>query len=739
MTEALPSFRDRLAANVESAREHVKRWDWWLYALVSGTVTVWVACWFYSSLHQQTLYAKLWAEPQRFDSVAQHGLNGDWSAPLDDVFIHFDFARSIARGHPFEWIAGNGYSSGGTSLTYPFALALGYIVGFRGLKLMAWAGVVACVSVLALLLAARRAFTELPGVAAYLTPFALLSTGVLCWTLFSGMEVALFLGVWGACFVMWDDTLRAATCEASVRSGLLLGAGNLALVATRPEAAPTVAIFSLSAGWVVHKNLKNPKTTLRVIGSAALPGALLVLGQALVNRWLTGDFTAAGALAKLELHHPYLTLNEVWDKWLFHVKYQILRVTQYHLGDHAIYGWIVWLFAAAALVFQKTRRYALLLWASAAAWVLTVALNGQVRWQNERYTMPALAWLLLAATLGVVALLDCDYEKAAKRLKLTSSRGLRASLGLMVVGLSLTFVVHQRPRFIDQVWFFGRASRNILDQHVAAGLLLRKAVKPQPKRILLSDAGAIPYAADLPALDLIGLGGYRHMPFARAGRLGAPADLELIERLPKRARPDMMALYPSWWQVLPLWFGKRIEEVPVRGNVICGGQSKVLYRSNWSPFDGSGKPFGLPSTERVVDTVDVADIISEHDHDFELGRRGVGHVTMKMLPHPQKRSRDLWDAGRLLAPGVEPRFHLTGIDPKRLLRLSFRVAPAQSARFRVDVDEKPVGEVELSPGDSWQEEGIEVPAARLKTDIAIRIAPVGSGFALYHVWASQAP
>ena len=57
---------------------------------------------------------------------------GEWSAPLDDVFIHFDYARAAAEGHPFEWFAGNGYSSGNTSLLYPFVLAVGYLAGFHG-------------------------------------------------------------------------------------------------------------------------------------------------------------------------------------------------------------------------------------------------------------------------------------------------------------------------------------------------------------------------------------------------------------------------------------------------------------------------------------------------------------------------------------------------------------------------------------------------------------------------------
>src|SRR5438093_6578331 len=45
--------------------------------------------------------------------------HGNWPVPLDDTYIYFDFARSAALGHAFEWLPGNGYSSGSTSLVYP--------------------------------------------------------------------------------------------------------------------------------------------------------------------------------------------------------------------------------------------------------------------------------------------------------------------------------------------------------------------------------------------------------------------------------------------------------------------------------------------------------------------------------------------------------------------------------------------------------------------------------------------
>src|SRR5262245_58178831 len=96
-----------------------------LYPLVAAVATLVAARTFYGYMLVQT--------------------GGEWSAPLDDVFIHFDYARATARGYPFQWSMGNGYSSGNTSLLYPFVLSAGYAFGFRGPNLMIWAGVVACV------------------------------------------------------------------------------------------------------------------------------------------------------------------------------------------------------------------------------------------------------------------------------------------------------------------------------------------------------------------------------------------------------------------------------------------------------------------------------------------------------------------------------------------------------------------------------------------------------------------
>src|SRR5690606_22125374 len=112
-----------------------------------------------------------------------------------------------------------------------------------GLDLMHWAAVVACITTFATLLGARRMFRDLPPITALLAPVAMLSVGALNWTLFSGMEVAVFLACWALVYVLWDDLMRAIDSSKAKRSQVLvLGLACALLVSSRPEAAPIVAV-----------------------------------------------------------------------------------------------------------------------------------------------------------------------------------------------------------------------------------------------------------------------------------------------------------------------------------------------------------------------------------------------------------------------------------------------------------------------------------------------------------------
>jgi hypothetical protein len=226
------------------------------------------------------------------------------------------------------------------------------------------------------------------------------------------------------------------------------------------------------------------------------------------------------------------------------------------------------------------------------------------------------------------------------------------------------------------------------------------------------------------------------LPFARATRQHVAAGIELIERLSPADRPDVLAIYPSWWGDFPLWFGRRIDETPVRGNVICGGASKVLYLPRWESLDHSEQPFSLSPHERRVDSVDMADLVSEKAHGYTLSNGSVGHVMMKLLPNPVRPREDLWDAGRIVPPDVRESFTLSGLDPERPVTLILRAAPTEATPLQVEADPSVQRRADLPARDGWLEQRIELGtpgASRLSVHLqSERVERV-----LFHVWAVQ--
>lgn len=701
-----------------------RRWsfiDGALYPTFAGACVLYAAVAFYASMHRQT-----------------HGV---WSAPLDDVFIHFDYARATARGYPFQWSEGNGFSSGNTSLSYPFVLALGYLGGFRGLDLMRWAALVACISTLGFLLAVARLTDGLPRWVKYLIPPAVLSLGALDWSLWSGMENAFHLGVFGLALLPALALARAAerpgADTAALRRearglGWLAGLAGALLFLTRPESAVCVACFAVYAAIPLRRalGLRPAVTTVLRIGA---PGAVALVLQAIANRAFTGEWSANGAIVKLALNNPYMAAHDKWAEYLSLLEYVVLRNTQHHFADAIPWGWLVPALAAVPLFAKRTRKEAALLWANLVGWLVLVSLNGQVRWQNERYTMPAVALLLVLAALGLAALASpalftpSSPVAGASRLA-RAAKALRPGLAL---ALAAFFIRHQIPNMRDQIWFFGRASRNIRDQHLGAGELLRAI---SPRRVLVGDAGALLYASDRPGLDIIGLGGYHALPFARAGVHGLGASLELIERMPKTDRPDVMAIYPSWWGDLPTLFGSRLTGVPVVGNVICGGAEKVIYRADFRALDDSGTPRTLRLGEDIIDEIDVADLVSESAHRYTFPHPGMGFVDFHVLPDPSRRARDLFDAGRIIPPGQRETARVR--VPSAGGRLVVRTSVARPIHVEVTADGRALGRIAIEPNHGWSEASIDLPRG-LPGEVDLGLSPIEGDWLDCHVWLLQ--
>ncbi len=554
--------------------------------------------------------------------------HGVWPAPLDDVYIHFDFARSAANGHPFSWIVGNGYSSGGTSLTYPLILAVGYAVGFRGTSLGVFAALVAVVSLVDVARSLRAVVSGRR--VAFLAPFLLLGVPLLDWTWFSGMEVALSAALLSRAL---RSGAAAATASPHRRASYQLESGLYlaALSVTRPEctalALPmAVAVAHASGSLGVSWSLAR----------AALPTGFVLGAQALANLALTGELAAAGAVRKLVTSNPHASSADVAALVLTNLVRLRTEGLDLALGGSRATLLVV-LVGCVGVLDRRLGRFSMALLIGAAGSLLLVCFNTTAPFQNMRYVTPTLAMLLIAAFLGLALI----------------ARN-RAVGPLLAVVLAATIVGSAAPTWSRQVDYFARASRNIVEQQVEVGKRLA-AIPGSPHRVFVGDAGAIPYVSNMQAIDGLGLGGYRGLPFARASVQGGPAVIELIERLEPSERPDLLAVYDSWWLDLVPRFGKPLFSVTIEDNVICGDKTKSVYSADWTLLEDR-------SLHHPLDRIDVADLVDEAQHAFAIDGQRAGFVVGDVLVDASGFPR--FDAGRIIPEGGVARFVLRGRFPQ---------------------------------------------------------------------------
>lgn len=635
------------------------------------------------------------------------GVGRGWfPAPLDDVYIHFDFARSLGQGHPFEWIPGQGYSSGETSPLYAVLLALGWVLGFRGRALGVWAALLAVASVASLLGSIRRLVRPCPAWLAWLLSLLPLSIGIVDWALFSGMEVAVFVAALGRALEALARA-RGNRRGGPTRETLQwrLGAWGAALVLLRPEAVAIVAVFAIVAARGAGRR-SGFATLLR----ASIPGALATLTVLGTNLVATGDARSAGAQLKLLSSNPYMSdvdRARVFAENLVTFWVKVVR------GELAVVPGLVIVLPVLSLLGlarrgQRAVSAACLL--SALGWILLVSWNGNAPHHNFRYYVPALVLVCVSAALGLAA---------AARLR-------HGTIFATVLGAASIAIA--APKVPAQVRHFRSSSANIRDQHIEIGE--RVAQLPEGARVLLGDAGAIPYVSNRAAVDALGLGGYRRVPFAHAAVHGEAATIELIERLDPSERPTHFALYPNWFGALTSRFGVEIDRVTIEGNVICGSPTKAIYRADWSTLD---VPRPLASGT-YVDELDVGDVIDEGNHAYTPPLPHGGWTTLDVLADGSGARR--FDGGRTIPDGTSESFVV-------------KHGSSEPVTLRVRIDPRARGIV-LRTRQRSQELVLDAPrdgswrtATALLDGIqageVVTLEARGGEYRNYHVWIEREP
>lgn len=472
--------------------------------------------------------------------------------PLDDAWIHLEFARHLAAGdglafEPGARVAGSTAPLWTALLSLPFSASFDPVAGGKALGAAFFLLTIVAAGRLARALGLDRGFTLL---AACLVA----ATGWLVWGALSGLEIPLFT------LLSLVGIERHLAERGSERLSLALPILGLAAVA-RPEGLLLLALAigdgALAAGSAAARRalaagaavaalpLVAVAVAYSAMGGSPFPTTLAAKAGGL-TRLLPDGRSLYAALGVFFRTQPLLTLAAGAGA---------LRLAE-RLGKPESRGLLpaLWFF---------TLPVAQSLFESPA---------GPLLGNFGRYLFPLLPVLVV---LGVVG-----FEGLGERLtEILSPVRRRLATGTLLALLAL-------PTLGDLVRVAGRFAqsvRNVRESDVAMAAWLAPRL-PDAALLAVHDVGALGYFLPNPLIDLAGiLDPEARAAMAAAEATGAGWEAGLLEFLARR-RPDYLVVFPDFVPFLarPGLSFRLVHEIAIGDNITMGGDRLALYATPWN-------------------------------------------------------------------------------------------------------------------------------------------------------------
>lgn len=635
---------------------------------------------------------------------------GHPAATLDDAYIHFQYARAFAEGHPLRYHVGDAVSSGATSLLWPAALAPFWLVGLRGDGLVwaAWLLSFAALGGLACEVAriTRRLTGDQGAIGAGAMVFA--SSG-LVWSAASGMEVVPLAWMIARAVRVASEWAEAEPAKRTVGGRRQLVLLAVALPLLRPEGA----LFSLFAGATLAAFPREGSRRERAWAAAPFL-APLVLPLLL---WLfTGSARSSTMTVKLLVGNPYYPLATLVPRIGANVRVLVATLlngevwSQEFLPAHFAPMWMAGLVAVATMGVQRRVRWR-------AAGVILFALTMFVPcaydtflWNRLRYLWPFFpGWLIGAA---------CAAELTSELLAQVRHKWKRS--GPILCGVVVGALAMKVDFAMDDV---AESASGIARQQCELGRWAKKAL-PEEARIGVNDTGAIAYFGERRTFDIVGLTTPKEARYWVAGAGSRLEHYEDLARTTPSLLPTHFIVYPEWMGCDAV-LGTVLNEAIVRDSSILGGQVMRAYEAEYSSLGSGERPWTSPG--EPLDVLDVAGLESEEAHDYAL----LGAASGEQVAHAggAPDARPVVDGGRTRR--TRERFVLRIPATARVLVARLQGEAAGPAK--VTIDGTPAGTMDL-PFDGWGEVTLELPPAlrgRERAQIAVDAAVP---FTAFHYW-----
>ncbi|MCI0711552.1 MAG: hypothetical protein L0154_15460 [Chloroflexi bacterium] len=552
--------------------------------------------------------------------------------PLDDTYIHFQYARQMASGDPYAYNPGQPPTSGATSFLYTPLLAVGYLIGFQGLALGYWAvalgyGFLILSGWLIYKLVAAETGNEWIGLG-FALGFA--PGGPFIWAALSGMETIGFtFAVLLAAYAYYRNNTRL----------------TLAAIVIVALARPEGAVVALSLGVVMALNRRHQ---WREAITPLLVAMLVVSIQPIINYLITGSLSATGNQAKSIL---YETLQP-FDERIITVLQQWLRLwrellTGYSEVDGLYFMPLVSILAVLVVVigvWNSLRTRTITLPALLGVWLIgisgVVATLDTAFWHFKRYQIPLMALLFVLAGWGVVAILR--------------NRLLIAGFVMLMIGTALYTNLEYSRRYHDNIEVV-RNQQLAMARWVDANL-------PEDAVLAVHDVGVMRYVGHRTTYDVVGLTTEGNAPAWRQG----PGTL--YENL-SAAQPDYFAIYPDI-QGLPLLvqadvFGEELQRFVFalpQNTAASATSTQVVTKPDWNMIEAGANNVHQPQSAYpsavLLTEVDVADLDSETEANYVWHNNEdiSGFDTLvRKLPYAscEKEPCTVTDGGRVINGGEE--------------------------------------------------------------------------------------
>ncbi len=659
--------------------------------------------------------------------------------PLDDTFIHFQYASQLANGHPFQYNTGDPPSSGDSSFIYPFILAPSFLFGLNGQKPLIYADLLNFVAHVAAILLLYSLALKLGGrPLALLSAIFLLLDGRLNYIFLSGMETGLYASALVAFFWVW-----ARDVERGRFIWLALMGALVALLRTEGHVLVSL-VCMLTLGYLWRGNRRLGLRYLWLL----LPVLAGLIPYA-ANLAMTGEWQFNTAASKSIWYLPY---SPLYEKLSLTAGWAISALKDTYLGLEVgrspfplMAAFVAVLGVGVALNGRRYRFLHILLVTTFLGGLALALLLPPI--QFNRYYMPYdfIFMLYFAVGLAYIARLAgrAIYAFGDDAIARSGNGSGVSRWPFVWAGVAATVLL--LPQFVGYFFALGDSTRDIYYQQMTFSDWVRQNT-PAAARIGVNDTGAHKYMTDRYIVDLIGLTNNR---LRGAYFSGWGTVFDTLAAMPEKERPGYLLIHPNVFlnginESIAQSFLTPVYQIKVQNIIITAGGTEVLYKVNWEQALQDPEPtYLLRMGEQPLDRLNVGDLGDEKRHAYKIAGREPSITEPKSTLTTSsygKKTFSLSESGRGHSGWEE--FTVKSVAGKPLTLVSrSRLNTDGDQQVMVLANGKQAGiwKEHNERGGSWQEYEYTIPAefvTGMQTTVRLDTTfdPGGPGFTSYRYW-----